>query len=195
MYRIIHVHLHFKTMWVSQGGQKDTCLGLQTEGFIGKIFIVLGTSLVDVYVKCRKLLEAQEAVSELPAWNVTSWTTLMPWFAQHGEAREGFGVFSKMIAERISLNVISFIILFSACIYAGLVEGGKEDFMIWTKPIGSLPNVEHYTCVMNLFIRMGILESAVAVIDQVPSSDRLPLWLAVIGCLPMAKCGIGQIHI
>ena len=117
---------------VSQGGHKDTCSGLQTEEFIAKIFIVFGTSLVDVYVKCSKLLEAQEAVCELPAWNVTSWTTVMPGFAQHEEARKGFGLFSKMIAEGISLNVVSFIILLSACHYAGLVEEGKEYFVIWT---------------------------------------------------------------
>ena len=43
------------------------------------------------------------------------------------------------------------------------------------------PTLEHYACMVDLFSRAGHFEKALVVIEKVPPSDCLQLWLDLLG--------------
>jgi hypothetical protein len=102
----------------------------------------------------------------------------------HVGAQEVKGVFSsftRMAAEGIRPDSVTFIVLLIACSHAGLVEEGKLYFDLMTDVYGLAPSLEHYTCMVDLLGRAGHLESAVRLIENVAPRHRSRLWPILLG--------------
>jgi pentatricopeptide repeat protein len=102
----------------------------------------------------------------------------------HSGAQEVKGVFSsftRMAAEGIRPDSVTFIVLLIACSHAGLVEEGKLYFDLMTDVYGLAPSLEHYTCMVDLLGRAGHLESAVRLIEKVAPRHRSQLWPILLG--------------
>ena len=46
---------------------------------------------------------------------------------------------------------------------------------------GLTPTLEHYICLIELFSSSGQFDKAILVVEKVPPSDRLELWLGILG--------------
>lgn len=57
----------------------------------GDVFV--GSALVDMYVKCAKMKEAQQVFENMPKRNVVSWTAMISGYAQNGHCEEAFKLF------------------------------------------------------------------------------------------------------
>jgi len=56
--------------------------------------------------------------------DITSWSTMIQSYAQHGCAREALDLFEKMRYYRIAPNHITFLGALTACGHGGLVDEG-----------------------------------------------------------------------
>ncbi|KAI5070710.1 hypothetical protein GOP47_0015053 [Adiantum capillus-veneris] len=52
--------------------------------------LVLGGALVEMYVKCGSLPQAQKVMKKLPRRDVVSWSALISGYAQKGQGQQAF---------------------------------------------------------------------------------------------------------
>ncbi|KAI5058796.1 hypothetical protein GOP47_0026966 [Adiantum capillus-veneris] len=168
-----------------------------------------GNALIDMYVGCRLLVEAQEVLRKLSLRDVVSWTTLIAGFLRHSCVKEAHRCLQKMqregvpadvhmwnvliagyshlgeaekacwILERVEdveLDEDSFQGILAACSHAGLVEMGQGFLQVMEEEYGIPPNIEHFTCMVDLLGRAGQLEEALVVINRMPWQPDIVAW-------------------
>ncbi|KAH7283498.1 hypothetical protein KP509_34G009900 [Ceratopteris richardii] len=149
------------------------------KNLIGKLSI-LSSALVDMYAKCHALAKAQEVFDMLPSQDVSSWTALISGYCQIGQHDVVLQTFSKMILRGPEPNVITFMVVLSACGILGLVHEGQIYYHVMSSYYGIIPISQHHTCMVNLFGREGQLEKAMAMLEKIPPSERLPACFALL---------------
>ncbi|KAF6158461.1 hypothetical protein GIB67_022058 [Kingdonia uniflora] len=127
-------------------------------GFKGNIYVQ--SSMIDMYDKCGSMEDSVKAFSEQENPNVVAFNALITGFAQHGKAREAINTFEKMEKMEIIPNKISFLALLSAC--------GKSVFFfeLMKQKYEIEPEMEHYSCLVDVFSRAGRLEEAHSIIQN-----------------------------
>ncbi|KAI5076844.1 hypothetical protein GOP47_0008909 [Adiantum capillus-veneris] len=86
---------------------------------------VLGSALLEFYVKCGVLRKAHEVFDELPARDVVSWTGLITGYCHHGHGAEALHCFEQMKSEGVLPNAMTFACALKACGSIGAFEKGK----------------------------------------------------------------------
>ena len=62
-----------------------------------------------------------------------------------------------MLEMKCSPDHISYVSVLSACSHAGLVTEGKQCFYSMTEDFGISPTSEHFSCMVDLLGRAGLL--------------------------------------
>ncbi|KAL4184028.1 hypothetical protein AMTRI_Chr11g101300 [Amborella trichopoda] len=133
-----------------------------------KFDVVLGTALVDMYLKCGSLDIALQIFKELPHKNIFSWNSIISGLAMHGYGLEAIDAFNRMRECNIKPDGVTFVGLLSGCSHSGLVDEGKGLFSLMRDEYGIEPKVEHYGCMVDLLARAGLLKEAVVLIETMP---------------------------
>ena len=81
--------------------------------------LIIGNTLIDMYVKSCSLREAEQVFDKLVARDVVSWTALIAGYAQLGENDNVFHTYDQMHESGIKPNLITFVNLLNACNQAG----------------------------------------------------------------------------
>ncbi|KAL0426557.1 UNVERIFIED_CONTAM: Pentatricopeptide repeat-containing protein [Sesamum latifolium] len=143
--------------------------------------LVLGTALVDMHAKCGSIELAREVFDRMREKNVISWSAMIAAHGYHGEGQKALDLFHIMLRNGILPNNITFISLLYACSHSGLVEEGLRLFSIMQEEYGVRPDVKHFTCVVDLFGRVGKLDQAVTLIEDMDIKKDAGLWGALLG--------------
>ncbi|KAH7420545.1 hypothetical protein KP509_13G011700 [Ceratopteris richardii] len=143
--------------------------------------IILGNALIDMYAKCGLLTKAHQVFVNLPARNIVSWTSLLAGYAQLGKADYVLDSFNVMINECVDPNEVTFVVLLTACSHAGFFEEGQRLFRDMSDVYSILPSLEHYTCIIDLYSRVGLLDEVLGIIELMKFTDSIQLWLPVLG--------------
>ena len=88
------------------------------EGF--EVDSFLGSTLVDMYIKCGMLAKAKEVLYKLPMRDPVSWTALIAGYAQHDLGREALTFFEQMRKEGLYPDPFTF-----ACVLSQIVSRNK----------------------------------------------------------------------
>lgn len=142
---------------------------------------VLGTALIDMYVKCGCLDMAWEVFENMKKKEVFSWNAMIGGLAMHGRAGDAIELFFKMLRERMTPDKITFVSILSACAHAGMVDRGLEVLDNMKITFGIEPEVEHYGCVVDLLGRAGLLTEAEELISTMPMEPNAAVWGALLG--------------
>ncbi|KAF0891743.1 hypothetical protein E2562_010941 [Oryza meyeriana var. granulata] len=140
----------------------------------------LGTSVVDMYVKCGCLDTAVSIFQKMPLKNASSWNALINGFALHGRGREALDCFDRMVASGLHPNEVTFITVLGACCHSGLVQEGRQLFELMTKSYKLSPWEEHYGCMVDLLGRSGLIQEAYDVIKAMPMRPGVFTWGALL---------------
>ena len=153
----------------------------------------IGTVLIDMYAKCGLLTSAQEVFDQLSVHNVATWSVLISGYGQWGKDDTVVDLFDKMTGEGIQPDVVTFTAVLNSCSHSGLVDRGQMYFEKMSKAYGIMPTLEHYTCMVDLFSRAGHFYKAIALVEEMRVSDRLPLLLALLSaCHKWANVELGK---
>ncbi|WCJ36915.1 Pentatricopeptide repeat (PPR) superfamily protein [Euphorbia peplus] len=165
----------------SQLGALD--MGIWIHHYIKKhnffLDVVLGTSLVDMYAKCGNITKALLVFDEMPGKNSLTWTSIIGGLALHGNANDAVYYFSKMIDVGLIPDEITYLGVLSACCHGGLVEEGKKYFAQMKQRFNLFPEVKHYSCMVDLLGRAGLLEEADELIQSMPIEADAAVWGAL----------------
>ncbi|KAL2463191.1 Pentatricopeptide repeat-containing protein [Forsythia ovata] len=160
-------------------------------------FISVANALVTMYFRCGNMDSGLLEFYSMICHDAISWNSVICGLAHHGHAEQAIEMFEKMRLSNVMPNQITFVGVLSACGHAGLVEHGKYYFSLMQNEYFLHSTAEHYTCIVDLLGRFGLIDEAMNILDQmsifgqeVPAS----VWGALFGACRMHKnIRIGEI--
>lgn len=158
------------------------------------VSIVTGNALVSMYAKCGDVKTAMEVFNRMKERDVWTWNSIIGGLALHGQAEKSVQFFNKMLGERIHPNDISFLCVLGACSHAGLVEDGQRYFSMMKDSYGIEPNVRHYSCMVDMLGRAGLLDEAFAVVISMRCEPSTVVWRTLLGaCKIHGNVALGKL--
>ncbi|KAJ4978655.1 hypothetical protein NE237_009435 [Protea cynaroides] len=166
-------------------------LGKQVHQLIHKsplyLHTTVGTSLLSMYCKCGDLEDAMKLFTEIPRKDVVSWNAMISGYAHHGFGEKAIQLFDVMNGQGIKPDWITFVAVLSACNHAGLVDLGIQYFNSMETCYGIEAKQDHYTCMVDLLGRAGLLDKAVDLIKEMPYSAHSAIFGTLLGACRIHK--------
>ncbi|KEH28873.1 putative tetratricopeptide-like helical domain-containing protein [Medicago truncatula] len=149
-------------------------------GFENNQFI--GASLIEVYAKCSSIEDANKVFKGMTYKDVVTWSSIIAAYGFHGQGEEALKLFYQMANHSDTKpNNVTFISILSACSHSGLIKEGINMFDIMVNKYKLKPNSEHYAIMVDLLGRMGELDMALDVINNMPMQAGPDIWGALLG--------------
>ncbi|CAG7907852.1 unnamed protein product [Brassica rapa] len=140
--------------------------------------IYVATGLVDMYGKCGSIEEALRVFEAMPVKNEATWNAMISAYAHHGQAQGALSLFDRM---SVPPSDVTFVGVLCACVHAGLVDQGRRYFHEMSSTFGLVPKIEHYTNVIDLLSRAGMLEEAWELMEKFPGKPDEIMLGAILG--------------
>ncbi|KAK7331193.1 hypothetical protein VNO77_25411 [Canavalia gladiata] len=132
----------------------------------------LTNALVTLYSKSGDLCSARVVFELLKSKDVVSWTAMIVAYSNHGHGHHALQVFARMLILGIKPDEVTFLGLLSACSHAGLVNQGRRLFDSIKDTYNLHPKAEHYSCLVDILGRAGLVDEAMDVVSTIPPSER-----------------------
>lgn len=151
--------------------------------------------MVDMYAKCGDLKSARAIFNQINfTKNVAVWDAMIGGYGKHGFVQEALVIFSLMQRSMVRPNQITFVCLLSACSHAGLVNEGCSLFNAMHRVYNIRPGVEHYSCMVDLLCRAGMVREAYDFICRYKCEYFPETWGALLSaCRAFGDTEIGEI--
>uniref|UniRef100_A0A7N0VLT6 DYW domain-containing protein n=1 Tax=Kalanchoe fedtschenkoi TaxID=63787 RepID=A0A7N0VLT6_KALFE len=137
-------------------------------------------SVVDMYLKCGLVEEAERHFDEMPVKNVISWTVMITGYGKHGIGESAVRLFDRMQSENVQPDEVSYLAVLSACSHSGLVKDSQNIFFKLCLDRHVKPKIEHYACVVDSLGRAGRLQEARNLIDSMPFRPNAGIWQTLL---------------
>lgn len=145
-------------------------------GFELDVFVK--TSLVCLYAKCGRLVDAHQVFDEIPVRNVVSWTAIISGYMEDGRFVEAVDMFRRMLEMDLRPDSFTLVRVLSACSQLGdLTNGEWIHRYIEEKDLGR--NVFVATSLVDMYVKCGSMEKARCVFDGMRERDVVT-WSAMI---------------
>ncbi|CAI9116100.1 OLC1v1017166C1 [Oldenlandia corymbosa var. corymbosa] len=155
-------------------------------GFLSDV--VVGTALVDMYSKCGSIDKASKAFIEMSTRTMISWTSMITAFARHGQSQRALQLFKDMRFVGVRPNKITFVGVLAACSHAGMVDEALAYFNMMRNEYNIKPVMDHYACLIDMFVRLGRLEEAFDFIKTMEFEPTEVIWsILIAGCRSQGK--------
>ncbi|CAI9118026.1 OLC1v1019527C1 [Oldenlandia corymbosa var. corymbosa] len=184
----------FTSVFVVCSSMASLNLGNQTHALAIKAglddFTPVGNAIINMYFRCGSMESAFFQFSVMSCHDIISWNSIICGSAYHGKAEKSLAMFENMRLTDVKANQVTFVGVLSACSHAGLVEQGKSYFHAMKNDYSLLPLAEHYTCVVDLLGRFGLIDDALHILDQMKADGfEVPasVWGALLGACRMHK--------
>ncbi|KAK9115849.1 hypothetical protein Sjap_014796 [Stephania japonica] len=141
----------------------------------------VGTSLVDMYAKCGCIQDSYKLFMRINVRSIAVWNAMIVSMAQHGNGEEALNLFSEMQAQGVQPDGITFIGVLSACNHSGFVSEAYKHFDSMDKVYGVQPEAEHYSCLIDVLGRSGLVKQAEELIKTMPFKPTASMYRALLG--------------
>lgn len=148
-------------------------------GCDGDVFVE--TSLSDTYAKCGELAVARLIFDNMKLRTTASWNCMIRAYGMHGDVEEVGKVFHKMLSCGVEPDFITFLVLISSCDHAGEVDKGLSYYILMTRAYSLSPKMEHYSCIVDLLGRRGLINEAFEFLQKIPLIPGTCAWGSLLG--------------
>ncbi|XP_071688532.1 pentatricopeptide repeat-containing protein At2g03380, mitochondrial-like [Rutidosis leptorrhynchoides] len=157
--------------------------------------VYVNTALMHFYAKCGDLKTARRVFDGMGEKNTISWNVLIDAYGMQGDSNGSIAVFNDMVRANLDPTDATFIALLSSCSHTGAIEGCKF-FNLMCQEFGFVPNMKHYSCLVDLLARSGRLEEAFAFIKDMPVQPNASLLGSFLhGCSLHSRFDLGQLAV
>ncbi|KAL0927838.1 hypothetical protein M5K25_002053 [Dendrobium thyrsiflorum] len=149
--------------------------GLQSDLFINNL-------LIKCYSETSLLHEACQVFDRMPQRNIISWSSIISMFTQHGEAQDALSLFSCFQrSSNFSEHPNEFILasVLRACCQSSVVIGCAFQVHGLAIKTGFLLDVYVGTALINFYSRIGCMEGAMLIFDELPIRNSVT-WTAIM---------------
>ncbi|KAG0463728.1 hypothetical protein HPP92_019797 [Vanilla planifolia] len=148
------------------------CLELQM-GFNSYTHVL--NALISMYSKCGSMECARNIFDRMPFRDLISWNSMIFAYSQYGLATEAIHLLKEMDKHKIAPDRVSFLGAISSCRHAGHVKEAWDCFSLMLEH-GIEPGSDHYSCIVDLLGKAGLLEEALNFINRMPVSPCAVIW-------------------
>ena len=138
-------------------------------------YVHIANALVSMYCKCGAVEDAVYIFEKIDGKDIVSWNSMIAGYAQHGLALQAIDLYEEMKKQSIEPDAITFLGVLSSCRHAGLVKEGWFYFNSMVE-LGVQPDLDHYSCVVDLLGRAGLLDEAKDFIEKMPIYPNAVIW-------------------
>lgn len=135
----------------------------------------VANALISMYCKCGNVEDAFCVFEAMHDKDVVSWNSMIAGYALHGLVQQAIDLFEEMKKLKIKPDGITFLGVLSSCRHAGLVDQGRVYFNSMLEN-GVTPNVSHYSCIVDLLGRAGLMEEARDFVLGMPIEPNAIIW-------------------
>ncbi|XP_054780145.1 pentatricopeptide repeat-containing protein At3g26540 [Prosopis cineraria] len=181
-------NITFASILGSCAAASELHLSRQIHGLITKCGfdrnVVLGSSLVDVYAKCRVMCDARKMFNEIENPNAITWNVIVRRYLDNGDGREAIKMFSRMLSAAIKpFNfILSNALVACSSIYA-LNEGMQIHGII--AKLGFQEDYIVSSSLINMYVKCGELDDGARIFNQLGSKD-LVTWTSIVSGYAMS---------
>ncbi|XP_074562112.1 pentatricopeptide repeat-containing protein At1g71490 [Curcuma longa] len=144
-------------------------------------YLLLWNSLIDMYSKSGRILVAKCVFDSMTNRDEVSYTSMIAGYGSQGEGIAALQLFDQMIDRGMKPDHINMVAVLSACSHSGLVSQGQKLFDMMVDTYGIVPQMEHYSCMVDLFARAGLVVKAEELLNQAPIPPTAAMWAALVG--------------
>ncbi|KAK9266410.1 hypothetical protein L1049_025267 [Liquidambar formosana] len=174
-----------------QHGKEFHCYIMKREGL--KDYLLLWNALVDMYARSGKVLEAKRVFDLMSKKDEVTYTSLIAGYGMQGEGQAALEIFEEMKRCQIKPDHVTMVAVLSACSHSGLVIQGQMLFEKMPIDYGVTPRLEHFSCMVDLFGRAGLLNNAKSIITRMPYRPSPAMWATLLGaCRIHGNTEIGE---
>ncbi|PHU01672.1 hypothetical protein BC332_31459 [Capsicum chinense] len=142
--------------------------------------LFVANSLLDLYTKCGGIDLSRKVFDRIENRDVASWNTMILGYGMLGDIHTAVDMFEAMREDGVEHDSVSYIAVLSACSHGGLVDKGKKYFNdMLARNIE--PSHMHYTCMVDLLGRSGLMDEAINLITGLPFKPDSNVWAALLG--------------
>ncbi|KFK37624.1 hypothetical protein AALP_AA3G007300 [Arabis alpina] len=146
--------------------------------------------LGELYSRCGSLGNASKVFNEITLKDTVVWTSLITGYGIHGKGTKALEIFNNMVkSSKVEPNEVTFLSILSACSHSGLIQEGLRIFNLMVSDYGLVPNLEHYTVLVDLLGRVGELDTAIDVIRRMPYSPTPQILGTLLGACRIHQNG------
>ncbi|XP_052205867.1 pentatricopeptide repeat-containing protein At4g33990 [Diospyros lotus] len=171
-----------KALSVSTSGSLFNCTSLHCcaikSGFESDIAV--SCSLIDAYSKSGHFRLSQRIFEKLSSPNVICFTSIINGYAWNGMGRECLQMLDTMIQKGLKPDKVTFLSVLTGCNHSGLFEEGKLVFDSMKFVYGIDPEQQHYSCLVDLLGRAGLLDEAEELLEQAPTKCDSAMWSSLL---------------
>ncbi|XP_043703256.1 pentatricopeptide repeat-containing protein At4g21300-like isoform X2 [Telopea speciosissima] len=138
--------------------------------------VLVSNSLISAYARCGDINSALILFNGVSERNEISWNSMIAGLGIHGHMDGMLALFDKMKAADKKPDHVTFTAILSACSHAGRVDEGWRHFRSMVKDYNLKPELEHYTCMVDLLGRAGHLDEAFNMIMDMPCQPDAHIW-------------------
>ncbi|XP_010545396.1 PREDICTED: pentatricopeptide repeat-containing protein At1g15510, chloroplastic-like isoform X2 [Tarenaya hassleriana] len=151
-------------------------------------------ALVNMYAKCGFIGYAWAVFNRMNQHSLVSWNTMIAGLGNHGQGSKALELFDEMKNRGPEPDSVTFLNVLTACNHAGLVEKGLNLFKSMEETYGISPNVEHFSCLIDLLGRAGRLREADEYMRKNPRfwNDPVALGSLLSACRVHGEKAIGE---
>nr|AYM00910.1 pentatricopeptide repeat protein [Salvia miltiorrhiza] len=174
-------------------------LGSSVHGYVNKrhgfvLDATVNNGLMDMYGKSGNLDSAVKLFDSMRRKDLFSWSIMISGLALHGKGRDALVVFDSMVKSGLLPNEVTYLSVLSACSHAGLVTEGERLFERFVNGYNMKPSIEHYGCMVDLFVRAGLLEKALWLVERMPMKPDAVIWKSLLAaCLQHGNFELAEV--
>ncbi|CAA7019432.1 unnamed protein product [Microthlaspi erraticum] len=137
-------------------------------------------ALVDMYSKNGKYDSAESVFSLVSNPDLKCWNSMLGAYSQHGMVEKAMSFFEQILEKGLTPDAVTYLSLLVACSHSGSTQQGK---FLWNqmKERGIEAGFKHYSCMVSLVSKAGLLDEALELIEESPlGNNQAELWRTLL---------------
>ncbi|XP_057836735.2 pentatricopeptide repeat-containing protein At5g27110 [Cryptomeria japonica] len=134
--------------------------------------------LIDMYVKCRGLVDARKVFDHMKERDSVSWNTIITAYRKNGYPHEAVTLFHQMQRTGLQPDRFTFASVFPACAKMGALEQGINIHQSIMDE-GILSDVVVASALVDMYAKCGSIDKARELFDKMPERNVVS-WTAMI---------------
>ncbi|TXG54556.1 hypothetical protein EZV62_019812 [Acer yangbiense] len=137
---------------------------------------IVVTAIIDMYCKCGCPANALRVFESVPKKGLSCWNSMILGLALNSYENEAIELFSELESSNLKPDYVSFIGVLTACSHSGMVDKAKDYFRLMTETYKIEPSIKHYSCMVDVLGRAGLLEEAEELVRRMPWKPDAIIW-------------------
>eukprot|EP00250_Pteridium_aquilinum_P013100 c21129_g1_i1 orf=752-2941(-) len=147
--------------------------------------VIVGTSLINMYGKCKNLDAAKRSFNKMFRRDLIAWNAMMDAYAQQGGFLDAFQLITQMQLEGFVPDIVTFVSLLSSCTSPESLNTGRQIHKL-IQLLGPGLDVALGNTLLNMYGKCGSLEEAQMVFDQMAQRNVVSWNAMITACI---QCG------